>query len=299
MQAAELVRKIRKIDIVTSRKVAESLAGGYHSVFKGRGVEFAEVRPYQPGDDIRFIDWNVTARTGEMFTKNFTEERELVVNLLVDVSASQNVGAKRPKREFTAEVAALLAHSAIANGDRVGLILFTDRVEKVLPPRKGRRHALRIIRELLGFEPRGTGTDVGQALETLNRVVRRRSVSFILSDFLSGLENFQRPARVAARRHDLIPVVIRDPLERALPPAGLVRVVDAERGIPVWIDAGNPAVRARFAQVVEQEQLALGKLFRELQTEPIRLVSGPDEDLARRETVRAFVRFFALRQSRR
>ena len=292
MQAAELVRKIRKIDIITSRKVAETLAGGYHSVFKGRGVEFAEVRPYQPGDDIRFIDWNVTARTGEMFTKNFTEERELVVNLLVDLSATQDVGAARPKREFTAEVAALLAHSAIANGDRVGLILFTDRVEKIIPPRKGRRHALRIIRDLLGFTPVGKGTDVGLAVETLNRMSTRRSVAFVISDFLSGLETFQRPARVASRRHDLIPVVIRDPLERALPPAGLVRVVDAERGVPLWVDAGNAAVRARFAQVVEQEQLALGKMFRDLQTEAIRLVNGHD-------AARPIVRYFALRQARR
>lgn len=292
MQAAELVRKIRKIDIVTQRKVAETLAGGYHSVFKGRGVEFAEVRPYQPGDDIRFIDWNVTARTGEMFTKNFTEERELAVNLLVDVSASQTFGSGAAKREFTAEIGALLAYSAIANGDRVGLILFTDRVEKVIPPRKGRRHALRIIRELLGFEPSGRGTDVGAAVDTLNRLTTRRSVAFILSDFLSGLESFQRPARVASRRHDLIPVVIRDPLERSLPPAGLVRLVDAETGREQWVDAGARQVRERFAAVVEQEQLALTRMFRDLRVEPIRLVNGAD-------TVRPIVRYFALRQARR
>lgn len=292
MQASELIRKVRKIDIVTSRKVAETLAGGYHSVFKGRGVEFAEVRPYQPGDDIRFIDWNVTARTGEMFTKNFTEERELAVNLLVDVSASQTFGSAAAKREFTAEIGALLAYSAIANGDRVGLILFTDRVEKVIPPRKGRRHALRIIRELLGFEPAGRGTDVGAAVNTLNRLTTRRSVAFILSDFLSGLESFQRPARVASRRHDLIPVVIRDPIERNLPPAGLVRLVDAETGREQWVDAGARHVRERFAAVVEQEQLALTRMFRDLRVEPIRLVNGAD-------TVRPIVRYFALRQARR
>jgi uncharacterized protein (DUF58 family) len=292
LNASELVRKIRKIDIVTSRKVAESLAGGYHSVFKGRGIEFAEVRPYQPGDDVRFIDWNVTARTGELFTKNFTEERELLVNLLVDVSGSQSVGARQTKREYTAEIGALLAYSAIANGDRVGLVLFSDQVEKVIPPRKGRRHALRIIRELLGFEPAHKGTNVGVAVDTLNRLSTRRSVSFILSDFLSGLEGFVKPARVAARKHDLIPVVIRDPLERSLPPRGLIRVVDAERGGEFLVDAANPTVRTRFAAMVEQEASGLNQVFRELRVEPIRLINGQDP-------VSPLVRYFALRQAKR
>lgn len=292
MLAGELVRKIRKIEIITSRKVSESLSGSYHSVFKGRGVEFAEVRPYQPGDDIRFIDWNVTARTGEMFTKNFSEERELVVNLLVDVSASQNMGSDRAKREFTAEIGALLAYSAITNGDRVGLILFTDRVEKVIPPRKGRRHVLRIIRELLGFEPVGKRTNIGAALDMLNRISTRRSVTFLLSDFLSGLETFTPPARVAARKHDLIPVVVRDPLERVLPPHGLVRVVDAERGGEYVIDAGSRAVQRRFAQSVEFEQAGLNRMFRELRIEPVRLVSGQD-------AVAPILKFFAMRQLRR
>jgi uncharacterized protein (DUF58 family) len=292
MLASELVRKVRKIDIITSRKVAESLSGGYHSVFKGRGVEFAEVRPYQPGDDIRFIDWNVTARTGEMFTKSFTEERELVVNLLVDLSASQGTGRSQTKRDFTAEIGALLAYSAIANGDRVGLILFTDQVEKVIPPRKGKRHVLRIIRELLGFEPTGKGTNIGAAVETLNRLSTRRSVSFLLSDFLSGLETLSQPAKVAARRHDLIPVVIRDPLERTLPSAGLVRVVDAERGTEMVVDASSRVVRERFQRIVEQEQAGLNRMFRDLRIEPIRLVNGED-------TIKPLLRYFALRQARR
>ncbi len=292
MLASELVRKVRKIDIITSRKVAESLSGGYHSVFKGRGVEFAEVRPYQPGDDIRFIDWNVTARTGEMFTKSFTEERELVVNLLVDLSASQGLGRAQSKRDFTAEIGALLAYSAIANGDRVGLILFTDQVEKVIPPRKGKRHVLRIIRELLGFEAKGKGTNVGSAVETLNRLSNRRSVTFLLSDFLSGLESFSQPAKVASKRHDLIPVVIRDPLERVLPAAGLVRVVDAERGTEMVVDASNRGVRERFQRVVEQEQAGLNRMFRDLRIEPIRLVNGED-------AIKPLLRYFALRQARR
>ncbi len=289
MQASDLVRKIRKIDITTSRKVAETLAGGYHSVFKGRGVEFAEVRPYQPGDDIH---WNVTARTGDLFTKNFTEERELVVNLLVDVSASQKPGSVRAKREFSAEVGALLAYSAIANNDKVGLILFSDRVEKVLPPRKGKRHVLRIIRELLAFEPKGTGTDIGLAVDTLNRLGSRRSVSFIVSDFLSGLSAFKQPAQVAARKHDLIPIVIRDPMEYRLPPGGLVRLVDAERGEELVLDMSNRATRAAFEATVEAETVGLDRLFRELRVSPVRLTNGSDP-------TGPLVRYFAMRGSRR
>jgi uncharacterized protein (DUF58 family) len=292
MQPADIVRKIRKIDIITARKVAESLAGGYHSVFKGRGVEFAEVRPYQPGDDIRFIDWNVTARTGELFTKSFTEERELMVNLLVDASASQRMGTGQAKREFTAEIAALLAHSAIANGDRVGLMLFTDRVERILPPRKGRRHALRIIRELLGYEPKGRGTDIGAAIELLNRMTTRRSVTFVLSDYLDGMHNFLKPARVASQKHDLIPVVIRDPLESRLPPAGLVRVVDAEQDTEFWIDAGHRGAREVFARMVEDEMIGLRRTFRELRMEPILLENGAD-------SLRPLIRYFALRKGRK
>jgi uncharacterized protein (DUF58 family) len=289
METSELIRKIRKIDIITARKVAESLAG---SVFKGRGVEFAEVRAYQPGDDIRFIDWNVTARTGELFTKSFTEERELAVNLVVDVSGSLRVGADRPKREYAAEVAALLAYSAVANGDRVGLILHTDRIEKVIPPRKGRRHALRIIRELLTHEPVGRGTDLGLALDTLNRLNRRRSVSFVVSDFLGSFHGFLPRARVAARRHDLIPVVVRDGLERRLPPSGLVKVADAEQGQVFWIDAGSRSARERFERIIEGESAALRGLFKELQVDPIRLQSGDD-------AVRPLVRYFARRRLRR
>ncbi len=292
MLPGEIIRKVRKIDIVTSRKVSESLAGGYHSVFKGRGVEFAEVRPYQPGDDVRFIDWNVTARTGELFSKRFTEERELVVNLLVDVSGSQRFGSARHKQEFVAEVAALLAYSAIANGDRVGLILFTDRVEKVIPARKGRRHVLRLIRELLGYEPQGRGTDLAVALETLNRLHTRRSVSFVISDFLGDLSGVGRPARVAVRRHDLIPVVVRDRLESVLPPEGLVRLVDAESGRTVWIDAGNARARRQFTEAVSKEAQALQRMFTDLRVEPIHLTNGDDP-------VRPIVRFFGLRQARR
>ncbi len=292
MQASDIIRKVRRIDIITSRKVAESLAGGYHSVFKGRGVEFAEVRPYQPGDDVRTIDWNVTARTGELFTKNFTEERELNVNLLVDASGSLGFGGARTKREYTTEIAALLAYSAIANGDRVGLMLFTDRVEKILPPRKGRRHALRIIRELLGYEPAARGTDLGAAMQTLNRLATRRSVTFLVSDFLHGMDGFSRAARIAVRRHDIIPVVVRDPLEHMLPPAGLVRVADAESGATAWIDAGNREARAAFARMTAAEEDRLTASLRELRMSPLFLRNGED-------AVRPLVRYFALRKGRK
>ena len=292
MIPSEIIRKVRKIDIVTSRKVSEGLSGGYHSIFKGRGVEFDEVRPYQPGDEIRFIDWNLMARTGELFTKRFTEERELVVNLLVDVSGSLDIGRERAKREFTTEVAALLAYSAIANNDRVGLILFSDRVEKMVPPRRGRRHVMRLIRELLTFEPAHKGTNLAAAVEKLNQLRSRRSVTFLLSDFMGKRQPMVTPGRIAARRHDLIPIVIRDELERTLPEAGLIHLVDAESGRTHWVDTSSRRIREEFTAAVQRDEQELDRLFADLRVSPVSLGSGDDPVLT-------LTRYFGQRKTRR
>ncbi len=213
MTPREVLRRVRRIEIRTRRLVEESLAGSYHSVFKGRGMEFAEVREYEPGDDVRSIDWNVSARMGHPFVKKFTEERELTVVLVVDGSGSQRFGtAESTKLQLAAEISALLAFSAIRNGDRVGLLLFTDRVERFVPPRKGREHGLRVIREVLAFEPEGRGTDLGRALTVLQRVVPKRAVVFVVSDFQD--DAFERPLRVAARKHDVVALRTSDPRER-------------------------------------------------------------------------------------
>ena len=225
----EILKKVRHIEIATKGLVNEVFSGEYHSVFKGRGMTFAEVREYQYGDDIRSIDWNVTARAGTPFVKIYEEERELTVVLVVDVSASGNFGTQeRMKGEVAVELSAVLAFSAIKNHDKIGLILFSDRIEKFVPPRKGRRHVLRVLRELLFHKPEGRGTDIGGALEYLSRVVPRRSVVFLVSDFLGT--GFSRPLSVAGRRHDLIAVRMRDPRESEIPPVGLVEMEDPETG---------------------------------------------------------------------
>ena len=227
MLTREQLKAVRKIQIRTSHLVSDLFAGEYHSVFKGRGMEFAEVRQYQPGDEVRTIDWNVTARTGEPYVKRFTEERELTVMLLVDASGSTRFGSVRQfKQELAAEIAALLAFSAITNNDKVGLVIFTDRIELAVPPRKGTRHVLRVIREILNHVPRGRGTDIPLALDHLEKVVRRRSVAFVLSDFLAP--DLPRPLRVANRRHDLVAVVLEDPRELTLPDVGMLALEDAE-----------------------------------------------------------------------
>src|SRR5713226_3784936 len=213
---SELIRKIRRIEITTRRAVLDTLAGGYHSVFKGRGMAFSEVRPYQPGDEIRAIDWNVTARIGEPFVKVFVEERELTALIAVDRSASQGAGlSAQAKAEVAAEIAALLVFSALENGDRAGLLLFTDRVERFVPPRRGRKHGLRLISEALAFRPGGRGTDVALALRDVTRFLRRRAVVFVVSDFLAS--DYEAALAVCARRHDVIPVVVSDPVEDELP----------------------------------------------------------------------------------
>src|SRR2546429_1913701 len=229
MEAADILKKIRTLEIKTRGLVETAFAGDYHSVFKGRGMNFEDVREYQPGDEIRAIDWNVTARLGTAFVKKFTEERELTVVLVVDVSASGNFGSvSQSKRELAAEVACLLAFSAIRNNDKVGLLLFSDRVELFIPPKKGRSHTLRIIREILFFEPAGHGTDAAAALNHFNRIITRRAVVFFISDFQAP--DFSRALAVSGRRHDFIAIQIKDERERSLPNVGIITLEDAETG---------------------------------------------------------------------
>ena len=261
MIPAEILKKVRRIQIVTSALVHDVFAGQYHSAFKGRGVEFEEVREYQPGDDVRTIDWNVTARSGRPFVKTYREERELTVVLLVDVSASQAFGTRdQLKSELVAELGATLAFSAIQNNDKVGLILFTDCVERFVPARKGTRHVLRVVRELLYHQPTGRGTDVGAALEYLSRVLRRRAVVFLISDFQTPA--FSGPLQVVRHRHDLIPVFVGDLRERELPPVGYVELRDPETGEQIVVDTRARAVRRRFQQLAEQRRQALLTDFR-------------------------------------
>ena len=252
MIPTELLRRIRRIEITTSRVVDELLAGQYHSAFKGLGMEFEEVREYQIGDDVRRIDWNVSARAGRPHVKTFREERELTVMLLVDMSASQSFGSgEQMKRDLVAEVCATLAFSAIKNHDNVGLICFTDRVEKFVPPRKGPRHVLRVIRELLAFEPEGTGTNLDAALEYLTRIQKRKCVAFLVSDFED--DGWQRAAQVARRRHDLIAVDIHDPRERELPDVGLLELEDNETGELVLVDTSSAKVRRAVSERSQQQ----------------------------------------------
>src|SRR5512135_279787 len=245
MLTSEQLKAVRKIQIRTSHLVSDLFAGQYHSVFKGRGMEFAEVRQYLPGDDVRTIDWNVTARTGAPHVKRYVEERELTVMLLVDASASTHFGTVRQlKSEMAAELAALFAFSAITNNDKVGLVMFSDHVELALPPKKGTRHVLRVIREVLSFSPKGRGTDIAAALEHLNHVSKRRCVTFVISDFLDTRARLA--LKIANRRHDVIAVVLDDPRDLTLPDVGLLEVQDAESGELMLVDTGDKRVRREF-----------------------------------------------------
>jgi uncharacterized protein (DUF58 family) len=265
----EILSRVRRLEVKTRRLVEETMAGQYHSVFKGRGMDFEEVREYLPGDEVRTIDWNVTARTGRPFVKKFTEERELTLLLLLDLSASGRFGSgSRSKRELAAEVASVLAFSAIRNQDRVGLVLFTDRVEKFIAPAKGRSHVLRVVRESLFFEPEHTGTDLLAAVEFANRVVPRRAVAFLISDFLlpgneKGLpEPVRRALTLANRRHDLVALSTTDPRERELPDVGFVTLDDAETGEQLEIDTSNPGLRRRYARAAQSHAEALSQSLR-------------------------------------
>lgn len=276
MLPKELVVQARRLEIATRKDVAETFAGAYASVFKGRGMAFSEVRPYQPGDEVRTIDWNVTARMQAPYVKVFTEERELTVMLLVDRSASQGFGTvEATKDALAARIAALLAFSAIRSGDRVGAILFSDRIERFLPPKKGKRHALGLITELLRTQPEGIGTELGPALDLLGRVTRRRTIVFLLSDFLFP-PAVETPLRVVAERHDLIPVVFSDPFEDRLAPLGITTVVDPETGRRVEVDLRSRGVRRRYQALREGERERRQRLFRRLRVSPIELRGGED-----------------------
>jgi len=272
---AEILKKIRTLEIKTRGLVETAFAGDYHSVFKGRGMNFEDVREYQPGDEIRAIDWNVTARLGTAYVKKFTEERELTVILVVDVSASGNFGSTtQSKRELAAEVACLLAFSAIRNNDKVGLILFTDRVELFIPPKKGRSHTLRLIREILFFKPQGRGTEPALALDYLNNIVTRRAVVFFISDFQAP--DFSRALAVSGRRHDFIAIHVRDERERVLPNIGIITLEDAETDEQIMINTADRGTRVRFTDLASEHETDLARTLRRNNIDAIALQTGRD-----------------------
>jgi len=274
-KTAEILKKIRTLEIKTKGLVETAFAGDYHSVFKGRGMNFEDVREYQPGDEIRAIDWNVTARLGTAFVKKFTEERELTVMLIVDVSASGNFGsATQSKRELAAEVACLLAFSAIRNNDKVGLLLFTDRVELFIPPKKGRSHTLRLIREVLFFQPQGRGTDPALALDYLNNIVTRRAVVFFISDFQAP--DFSHALAVSARRHDFIAIHVQDEREKVLPNIGIITLEDAETGEQIEINTADRTTRTRFGDLADEQTAELSRILRRSNIDAIALRTGED-----------------------
>lgn len=286
----EILKKVKRIEIQTRGLVNDVFSGEYHSVFKGRGMEFSEVREYQFGDDIRTIDWNVTARTGHPYVKVFDEERELTVMLLVDVSSSGEFGTvERMKGEIAVEICALLAFSAIKNNDKVGLIIFTDRIEKFVPPKKGRSHVLRVLRELLYHRPEGHGTDIALALEYLSRVTTRRAVVFLVSDFLS--ENYEKALRIANRRHDLVAITITDPRELELPDIGFVELEDAETGEIVLIDTSDFGVQETFTTETSEARRRRDHLFRSMDVDTIDIRT----DIS---YVEPLIRFFRQRAKR-
>jgi len=288
----KLLKKVRRIEIKTRHAVNDVFAGSYHSTFKGRGMEFDEVREYFPGDDIRTIDWNVTARTGVPHIKKFVEEREMTVMLMVDISGSNDFGSTpQLKRDLAAEVAAMLAFSATRNNDRIGLILFSDQIEKYIPPRKGPRHVLRIIKEILTHQPESTGTDAAPALDFLNHTQSRKAVTFLISDFIFPTD-CERPLKVTARRHDLIAVAIGDNHESVWPAAGLVEWLDPETGQHVLVDTSSTAVRRELLLAQEQRGDTLRQNMRRAGIDIIELLAGEPYD-------RAFIKFFKTRGGRR
>ena len=278
----EILKQVRRLEITTRGLVNDVFSGEYHSVFKGRGMSFAEVREYGYGDDIRGIDWNVTARTGSPHVKVFEEERELTLMLVVDVSASAHFGTRaRMKSELAAELCGVLAFSAIKNNDKVGLILFSDRIERFVPPRKGRRHALRVLRELLYHPAEGTGTDIAGALEYLARVTRRRAVAFLVSDFLA--EGYERALSVAARRHDLVAVRVGDVREAEVPPMGFVEFEDPETGERVVVNTSGRAFQGRYGAGRAAARARVDEVFKRSKVDSIDVTTGvPYEKALRR-----------------
>lgn len=290
MQAHELVKQSRRIRLRTRRLVDGAFAGHYHSVFKGRGMEFADVREYAPGDDVRSIDWNVTARMGCPYVKRYVEERELTVLLLVDVSASSRFGTgAKLKVDVATELCSVLAMAALSNNDKVGLVLFTDSVERYVIPQKGRSRGLRVVREMLGYEPRGRGTDVARALRFADRVCRRRAVCFVVSDFIDS--GYESSLRRAGQRHDVVPVYVGDPREIALPNVGMVRLADSETGRQLVIDTAQPGAREAFASAAARAAQERRRMFRGSGMDSIEVATDGDY-------VRALRRFFHRREQR-
>lgn len=286
----ELLKQVREIEIRTKGLVNQVFSGEYHSVFKGRGMEFSEVREYQFGDDIRNIDWNVTARFGHPYVKIFEEERELTVIMMVDLSGSLAFGSKeKTKQRIAAEVSAILSFSALKNNDKVGLLLFTDKIEKFVPPRKGRKHVLRIVREVLSFKPEGNKTNLKTALEYLNRAVKKRAIVFLISDFID--EGFEKILRIVSKKHDLIGLVLEDRREKEIPQLGLVRIVDPETQEQSWIDTSSKAFQQNFiinAKLISERRKYI---FRSNKIDSVNIQTGENY-------IKPLVQFFKLRERR-
>lgn len=291
MLTDELMREVRRLQLRTKRRVEGLFAGEYHSAFKGRGIEFAEVREYEPGDDVRAIDWNVTARSGKTFIKRFHEERELTVMLVVDLSRSGSFGSSgREKSKVAVEVAAVLALTASMNNDRVGLMIFAEEVELFLPPRKGRTHVLRLLRELLNFEPKGNGTDVSAALERMGQVLHRRALAFVISDFES--RPFERVLKVVSRQHEMVAVQVSDPREGDLPNVGLMEISDAETGERMVVDTSSGRTRREYAKLAAEREQERRRLFARARVDRV----GVSTD---RPFVHDLERYFRMREHRR
>lgn len=286
----ELLKQVREIEIRTKGLVNQVFSGEYHSVFKGRGMEFSEVREYQFGDDIRNIDWNVTARFGHPYVKIFEEERELTVIMMVDLSGSLAFGSKeKTKQRIAAEVSAILSFSALKNNDKVGLLLFTDKIEKFVPPRKGRKHVLRIVREVLSFKPEGNRTNLKAALEYLNRAVKKRAIVFLLSDFID--EGFEKILRIVSKKHDLIGLVLEDKREKEIPKIGLVKFVDPETQQESWIDTNSRFFHQNFITYTKQLSERRKFIFRSNKIDSVNISTGENY-------IKPLVQFFKLRERR-
>ena len=291
MDAQEIFKKVRKIEIKTRGLSHQIFSGEYHSVFKGRGMSFSEVREYQYGDDIRNIDWNVTARYNHPYIKIFEEERELTVILLIDVSGSNNFGTqKQLKQEHITEIAAVLSFSAIQNNDKVGVIFFSDKIEKFIPPKKGTSHILRIIRELLDFKPESNGTNISEALRYLTNAIKKRSIVFLISDFMD--ENIEKAVQIANHKHDLIAVRLTDLRETELPHVGLVRMMDAESGKMIWVDTSSKSIRRSFGRYARTRREELDLLFNRLGVDMAKVYTGEDY-------VKPLMNLFKKREARR
>lgn len=291
METSELLKKVRKIEIKTRGLSNQIFSGEYHSAFKGRGMAFSEVREYQAGDPIRSIDWNVTARLNHPYVKVFEEERELTMMLLIDVSASENFGSKTMlKRELITEVAAVLAFSAVQNNDKIGVILFSDKVERFIPPKKGKTHILRIIRELIDFEPEGRGTNLEEALRFFNNVTKKRSIAFLISDMLD--EQFEKPLRIAKQKHDLVVLIPRDISEDELPDLGLIPIQDFESGKTMWVDTSDRSVRENYRVTRRKKHLATTDLLRRTGIDSAELYTN-------RSYVKPLMNLFKMREARK